>query len=205
MRLPEADRHPPLRAPGPARGGRGRMRPVYSTPFRGAGGPAIRAINSGGVPVEPLAPILALAQPLVLAVTDETLRPRRLDVLLDYAYHVKRDSLEALRPKRESMPAGWESDPAALNDFAWWCFTHRVNHGEAEGIARTAVELTPPGPDLANCLDTLAQLIHARGDTREALALIERAIAQNPGDEYLKEQHARFQELLAQQGGHRQP
>lgn len=160
-----------------------------------------QAIQRGHAPVDPLAPILTLAHPMVLAANDASLRLRRQSVLIDYAYHVERDAQKALRLKRESMPAGWTSDPNGLNDFAWWCFLHRVNLTEAEALARRAAELTPPGPDLANCLDTLAQITHQHGDTRAALALIERAIQQNPGDAYLKEQETRFRTVLAEQGG----
>lgn len=131
----------------------------------------------------------------------EALQSRRRGVLIDHAFHVERDPEQALGLKRESLLASWESDPEKLNEFAWWCFEHQVNFAEAEALTRKAVELTPHGPDLANNLDTLAQLVHARGDTHEALALITRAISQNPGNEYLKEQEAKFRGLLAERGG----
>ncbi len=159
------------------------------------------AVNQGAVPVAAVEPILTLAHPMALAISDERLQARRRGVLIDYAFHIERDPEQALGLKREALPAGWESDPVQLNGFAWWCFEHQVNYPEAEQLARRAVELAPPGPDLADNLDTLAQLVHARGDTQEALALITRGLEQNPGSAYLKEQEARFRGLLAAQGG----
>ena len=49
-------------------------------------------------------------------------------------------------------------------------------------------------------LDTLAEICNERGNPREAVALIEQAMEQQPESDYYPQQLARFQERLAEAG-----
>ena len=89
-------------------------------------------------------------------------------------------------------------DPAALNNFAWWCFEHNVNLEEAEELALRGVELATDDDARANILDTAAEICAARGDCAEAIARIKRAIELSPDKEYFKTQLARFEKELAE-------
>ena len=114
-----------------------------------------------------------------------------------YALIVEQDPQKALSLKRQSLPEGWLSDPDALNEFAWWCFENRVNLKEAETLSRKSIELSQPGAEQANYLDTLAELVNLRGNTEEAAALIREALQMNPESRYLKDQLARFEDIMA--------
>lgn len=116
-------------------------------------------------------------------------------LLVDEALHVKGDPKLAVELKRKSMPEGWMENPEQLNSFAWWSFENRVNLTDAEALARKGVELSGPGADRAQILDTVAELVSLRGDHAEAVKLIEQAIADDGSEEHYKKQLERFRKL----------
>jgi tetratricopeptide (TPR) repeat protein len=150
-----------------------------------------RGVESVGV--GPLRTYLDQAHRLVQGYNDPGLADRRQGLLVKHALIVEGDRGRALSLKREGLSAGWQSEPRELNSFAWWCFEQRINTEEAEALARRAIELSVPGPEQANYLDTLAELVHLRGETAEAVALIRRALALDPTREYLRKQLRRFE------------
>lgn len=103
----------------------------------------------------------------------------------------------AVQAKRKSMPEGWMQSSSELNAFAWWCFENGVNLEEAERLARKGVELATPGKERAMILDTVAEICNARGNCRDAVTLIEQALAESPGDKHYQSQLERFQKILA--------
>ena len=90
-----------------------------------------------------------------------------------------------------------ESDQ--LNEFAWWCFENRVNLAEAKTLAEKGVALAPAGSEKAAVLDTLAEICNETGDCKQSVELIRKAIAEDPANDYYREQLAKFEEILAEQ------
>ena len=107
------------------------------------------------------------------------------------------DMDKAVAFKRTTMPEGWMENPDQLNSFAWWCFENDVNLEEAQQLALKGVELADPGQSRAQILDTAAEICNALGNCDEAIALIRRAIEEEPASEYYAEQLARFEEAAA--------
>lgn len=99
----------------------------------------------------------------------------------------------ALALRRDHLGLEWRDDVARLNSFAWWCFEHEVNLEEAEVLARRGVDLSE-GVERANVLDTLAEIVNARGRRNEARTLIDDALELNPDSDYLQSQKTRFAE-----------
>ncbi len=158
--------------------------------FRVAGD-LFRYVASAGE--EAIFPLLTLARGRVADVSDPDYIQHRQEFMVEYAARVDKDIEGALAMKRDFLLSNGADDPAALNGFAWWCFEHEINLQEAEAKVRRAVELSDPGPGMANILDTQAMLVHRRGDTRAAGQIIERAIAMDPGNEYLLRQREKIQ------------
>jgi uncharacterized Ntn-hydrolase superfamily protein len=82
-----------------------------------------------------------------------------------------------------------ESDAGALNALAWFCATSDLYLEESLRAAQRAVDLEPENTSI---LDTLAEVQFRLGAVDEALATIERALALQPDDAYLRGQRARF-------------
>lgn len=120
---------------------------------------------------------------------------------LHQAQYVDQDMDRAVEIKRTTMPEGWMESADQLNAFAWWCFENEVNLDEAEEMARKGVELSEEGGARANILDTLAEICNLKGDCGEALEIIRRAAAEDPSNEYIQRQVARFEGLVAEQKG----
>ena len=97
----------------------------------------------------------------------------------------------ALALRRDHLSLEWRNDAEALNSFAWWCFEHNVNLVEAESLARRGVKLTN-GTERANILDTLAEIVNARGRRDEAKRLIDKALKLDPKSDHLVGQKVRF-------------
>ncbi len=136
--------------------------------------------------------VLRKAHVILANVEDPDLKDDRQEFLVNYALLVEEDSDRAIKIKKETMPDGWESDPHRLNQFAWWCFERKINLEEAETLARRGVDAMDPGPDQANIMDTLAEILNARGDTDGAIGWIEKALALDPENKYLARQLTRF-------------
>lgn len=119
-------------------------------------------------------------------------------IRIDGLLRIRHDEAAAVAAKRAAMPEGWTEDASALNSYAWWCFENRVDLEEAERLARRGVELAPAGGEKAAVLDTVAELCNLRGNCRDAVTLTEQAIAEDPDNDYYREQLERFQKILAQ-------
>ncbi len=115
---------------------------------------------------------------------------RRLEIA--HALLVENDVEKAGALKRETMPEGWERDPAELNAFAWWCFEHECLLGEAEELAARGADLSDDGVGKANILDTLAEIRFLRGDGDGAMKAIGEALELDPGNEYYRKQAVKF-------------
>jgi len=141
---------------------------------------------------ETVAPFLRMAHPRLVLLEEERYQARVHSFLTEYALYVEENPAKAIEMKRASMDAGWDADPDALNEFAWWCYERRIGLEEAERLARRAVELAQPGSQQANILDTVAQIVFLHGDAAEAARLMQRAIEMDPENEYFQEQLQKF-------------
>jgi tetratricopeptide (TPR) repeat protein len=115
-------------------------------------------------------------------------------LMVDHALLVDKDTQKAVKLKKSSMDEGWEDSSDQLNGYAWWCFENNVNLEEGQKMAEKAVELAESDTDKANILDTLAEICHARGNTKDAVKHIKTALTLNPDSDGLQKQLARFQE-----------
>lgn len=131
---------------------------------------------------------------------NETLRTRRF-LLVDNALFIEKDMTKALQYERDTMAPGWETRPATLNRFAGWCAEYKVNLEEAETLARKAVELGKPGRAKAAYLDTLAEVLAARGKPADALAAAQQAVGEDPKNAAYPKQVERFKAMLPGAGG----
>ncbi|OGC96402.1 MAG: hypothetical protein A2W25_06805 [candidate division Zixibacteria bacterium RBG_16_53_22] len=132
---------------------------------------------------------------------DEGLKQSHNELMVDFSLMVKNDTATAVEYKKATMPEGWLNDPKQLNEFAWWCFENNANLEEAEKLSRKSVELAKPGRDKASNLDTLAEIMHAKGNTREALELSKKAVRESPDSRYFPQQVERFEKLLKEKQG----
>ena len=95
------------------------------------------------------------------------------DLAGDYALHVKADTAEAIRMKKESMGAGWDQERDKFYSFAKWCLERKINLEEAEMHVRRTANLVYPGQYRARVYGTLAQVCEARGDLNGAVRSME--------------------------------
>lgn len=135
-----------------------------------------------------------------LAATEPTTNPeqhrRRARLLVIKAMRFDHDPAAAVTPRRDSMAEGWQSDPFAINEFAWWCFEQGVNTDEAFRLALRALELLPaqtPGARRAMILDTAAELALRRNDLARARELWTQAGRVHPESEHYSERLAATQ------------
>ena len=134
-----------------------------------------------------------LTEKLVASYPDSELLDRALSM---QAYYYKKmgnneGAAQAYRQVIERHP----EDPSSLNAFAWFCATAGIALEEATAVAVKAVKLSNDSPGI---LDTLAEVYYARGMYPDAIATINKAIAQEPEDAYFKKQLSKFQ--AAQEG-----
>jgi uncharacterized Ntn-hydrolase superfamily protein len=125
----------------------------------------------------------------------ETPEPSNIHRMARYMLLSGLEPERALELRREHFDAAWQDDPMALNKFAWFCFQYGLNLEEAELLARRGVDASD-GADRANVLDTLAEVVNARGRAKEAIELIEEAIRLAPETEYFRDQKRKFEESL---------
>ena len=83
-----------------------------------------------------------------------------------------------------------DADSGTLNALAWYCATADMYLEESLQAAQRAVKKEP---DSTAILDTLAEVYFRLGRKDDALATINRAIAIDPEDNYLKSQRDRFE------------
>ncbi|UCF79222.1 MAG: DUF1028 domain-containing protein [Candidatus Eiseniibacteriota bacterium] len=81
-------------------------------------------------------------------------------------------------------------DAGSLNALAWFCATADMYLEESLEAALRAVKLEPENTAI---LDTLAEVLFRLGRAKEAIEVIDRAIAIDSDDEYLKGQRKRFE------------
>ncbi len=139
---------------------------------------------------------------LDLVEAEEDINPRMVPMVAHLARDIALevgDTTAAHGFHRRSLSGGWQDDADQLNRMAWWCFEHQTGLDEAEEFARRGVDLAEPGEQRARILDTLAELINLRGETREALTLIQEAAREAPDDLYHQEQLIRFEALVAKE------
>jgi len=120
----------------------------------------------------------------------------RINLEIDHALLVEKDTSKALELKRKSMPEGWKEDPNALNNFAWWCYENKTNLKEAKKLALHGVDIAPEDGQKSNILDTAAEICIVMEDCKEAVELMQRAVELSPDRDYYKTQLAKFELVL---------
>ncbi len=100
---------------------------------------------------------------------------------------------EMLDLYHEVLPSKQE-DSGFLNGYAWHCAELGVELDKAALAAQRAVALSQGDPGI---LDTLAEVYYKMGKRSEALAAIEKAVAKNPDDAYLKGQREKILKMEA--------
>ncbi|MEW6758538.1 MAG: tetratricopeptide repeat protein [Acidobacteriota bacterium] len=100
---------------------------------------------------------------------------------------------EMLALYHEVLPSKQE-DSGFLNGYAWHCAELGVELDKAALAAQRAVTLSQED---AGILDTLAEVYYKMGKRSEALAAIEKAVAKNPDDAYLKGQREKILKMDA--------
>jgi uncharacterized Ntn-hydrolase superfamily protein len=84
-------------------------------------------------------------------------------------------------------------DPRLMNGLAWFYVKHRINLDEAFRLAGRAHDLQPRSWQI---VDTLAEIHYARGNVVQAHQLAMQALTLDPKNPYLRDQVARFQDLV---------
>ena len=126
----------------------------------------------------------------------EELAETRISLEIDYALLVEKDKSKALKLKRKSMTEGWEEDPNALNNFAWWCYENNFNLEEAKKLALHGVDIAAEDGQKSNILDTAAEICNAMDDCKEAVELMRLAVELSPDRDYYQTQLAKFEKVL---------
>jgi tetratricopeptide (TPR) repeat protein len=114
---------------------------------------------------------------------------------ISYALLIEKDEKKAVKLKKASLPEGWENNASYINSFSWWCFENKINLKEADQLGRKAVKLAQPGREKAMILDTVAEIVNLIGFPEDSVGLMERAIKEDPDNEYYKKQLDRFRKL----------
>jgi tetratricopeptide (TPR) repeat protein len=157
------------------------------------------AASNAGEPAA-VVPYLKAAFERSEGVDDERVVSRREGLAPLHALYIEKDEAKAVELKKAAMDEGWMDDAGALNSFAWWCFEHRVNLPEALELADRGIELAEPGRQKAMILDTAAEICNQLDDCQRAVELTQRAINEDPDNDFYKQQLERFEERLAQKG-----
>lgn len=126
---------------------------------------------------------------------DEKSREANALFKADYALYIENDTLKALQISKASLGNGWENKPDKFYDFAKWCLERKIDLGEAEAFTRKAVNMASPGQFKAKVLNTLAEIRIARGDTADAVKIIDEAIDEDPEDDFYTRQWNRFMNI----------
>ena len=114
------------------------------------------------------------------------------NIMINYALIVDKDSDKAVELKLASMPEGWKDEAGSLNEFSWWCFENQVNLEQAEKLAHKGVKLAAAGKEKAMILDTCAEILFVNGKKDEAIAMMEKAIVEDPKSEHYPKQLEKF-------------
>lgn len=119
-------------------------------------------------------------------------------LMVDFSLLIKGDTATAVEYKKATMSDGWMKDANQLNGFAWWCFENKANLTEAEQLSRQSIELAKPGRGKADCYDTLAEILFAKGNAREALEMSKKSVSEAPDNKYFPTQVERFEKGVGQ-------
>jgi tetratricopeptide (TPR) repeat protein len=117
----------------------------------------------------------------------------RQELLVDEALMVHGDADKALELKRATFEEGWQQDPMALNQFAWWCFENDLNLPEAYELAVAGADLAADDGTKANILDTAAEIAFKLGKVDKAIEHQTEAVRLAPDNEGFKHTLAKFQ------------
>ncbi len=137
-------------------------------------------------------PVLKKALVLTADSDDESVLEYRKELLVDEALLVHHDADKALALKHEGMPEGWQEDPAALNQYAWWCYENNLNIEEAYKLAVKGADLASDDGEKANILDTAAELAFKLGKVDKAIELETKAVRLAPDNEAFKHTLTKF-------------
>jgi len=123
---------------------------------------------------------------------DEQLRKIHTRLQVDYNLQVIADTAKAVEFKKASMRDNWTESAGGLNAFTWWCYENNANLGEANILARKAVEMAEPGSQKAMILDTAAHICKARGNYEDAIKFMEQAMIEDPENKQWNETLEKF-------------
>lgn len=123
---------------------------------------------------------------------EESVQEFRKELKVDEALYIDNDPKKALALKRETLPAGWQQDPGALNSFAWWCFENDLNLPEAYELAVQGVTLASEDTEKANILDTAAEIAFKLGKVDKAIEHETEAVRLAPKNGSFQKTLARF-------------
>jgi tetratricopeptide (TPR) repeat protein len=129
---------------------------------------------------------------------DPDIKKTHSELMVDFSLSVKHDTATAIEYKKAAMPENWQKDAGNLNEFAWWCFENKANLTEAEQLSRQSIELAKPGRGKADCYDTLAEILFAKGNAREALEMSKKSVSEAPDNKYFPTQVERFEKGVGQ-------
>lgn len=104
-------------------------------------------------------------------------------------YYRKNEDYERLIALYRNVLPKRQNDAQFLNSFAWTLGEIERNLDEALDLAKRAVELSNEDPQI---LDTLAEIYYKKGDIKNAVITIEKAVNKDPNDEYYKKQKEKF-------------
>lgn len=102
----------------------------------------------------------------------------------EYALYVDKDTTEAIRLKKTTLPEGWESNPEQFYGYAKWCLEHNIDLENARMLTLKATGMASPGEFRGKVYNTLAQICDALKDYQEAVQYMRLAIKDDPHDPY---------------------
>lgn len=134
-------------------------------------------------------------QEFAAKIADEKLQGYKDRIQVSYLLYIEKDTQKAIELKKRTYSSGWQDNADNLNSFAWWCFENHVNLQEAEKMAERGIQLAEKGSQKANIMDTLAEIVNLLGNTVRASEIIDKAVTEDPGSDYLQNQQIRFHKL----------
>ncbi len=111
-------------------------------------------------------------------------------------FYGRQNNPEKVQEMFEALIADVPPNPEIFNDYAWYIFTSQSEKLYDRGIelARQAVALNPRADHI---WDTLAQLQFAKGNVKEAIAAIKKALELNPAENSYRELLKKYEEHLS--------
>lgn len=110
-------------------------------------------------------------------------------------YYGRQNNPEKVQEMFEALIAEVPPNPEIFNDYAWYIFTSQNEKLYDRGIelARQAVALNPQADHI---WDTLAQLQFAKGNVKDAITAIKKALEINPAESSYRELLKKYEEHL---------